>query len=115
MTSVPEPREIAAEWEDLRTLDLVFVNQILATLGLEAGNPSVPDSITLTFGQAMQPILLGSPEVVARKIAELHSIPVKPVARVAMSRERAEELMQVLAKTLAQYDAAIERGRHARA
>lgn len=115
MATDDQMREIALDWGSVDNLPLQFVNQMVAQLGAPAGPQAVPDGISLIFGCASPPILVGSPEAVARKVDELQSVRVQPLGRFIMSRDRAEELLQVLARSLAQYDEIAEAADHARA
>lgn len=108
-------REIDLDWGQVDQLPLQFVNQMIASLGAAAGPAAIPDGIVLILGCASQPVIVGSPESVQRQVDALTTVPVQPLGRYVMSRERAEELLQVLAKTVAQYDEIIEGARHARA
>lgn len=109
-----EMRAVEAEWVGVDDFTLQYINQIVAQLGVVAGDPAVPDSIHLMFGTAAQPVFVGSPERVAALAAQLQVLPIKPVVRLVMSRERAEELLQILVQTLAQYDL-VKDAKHARA
>jgi hypothetical protein len=108
-------RAIEVEWPETVDLPPVFVNQMVASLGASAGPNAVPDSIELLFGMASSPLFVGSDAVVAERLASLTSVPVVPHARLVMSRERAEELLNVLATTLARYDEVVQGAHHARA
>lgn len=108
-------RRVEVEWGNVADVGPTFVNQVIATLGVPAGEASVPDSINLIFGHAAAPLFTGTPEQIHAKVDALQSVLVRPVARLVMSRERAEELLQVLAQTVSQYDAAVQSGRRARA
>ena len=95
-------------------MPLQYVNQMVSQLGVPAGDPAVPDSIHLVFGVVTQPVIVGTPEQVMEKVAQIRVVPIKPVVRLVLSRERAEELLQVLAQTTSQYDM-VKDAKHARA
>ena len=58
----------------------------------------------LTVGQLAPPILLGTEEERRQQARELTYVPVKVVARFALTRTRLEELVKVLAGHLERYD-----------
>jgi hypothetical protein len=61
----------------------------------------------LTVGTVTPPILLGSEEERLRQASQLSYIPIRVVARIAMTRDRLTELIGVLQANLKTFD---ERG-----
>jgi len=58
----------------------------------------------LTLGQMTPPILLGTPEERREQAQKLAYIPVKIVARIAFTRDRLVELIQMLEEHLRKFD-----------
>jgi len=58
----------------------------------------------LSVGQLSPPILLGTPEEQAEQARQLSYVPVKIVARLAMTRQRLSELIGILQTNHATYD-----------
>jgi hypothetical protein len=59
----------------------------------------------VTFGQVSPPILLGTPEQQRKQAQELSYVSAKVIFRLALSRARLKELIDVLQKQLDLYDA----------
>lgn len=62
------------------------------------------NEFVLTLGQVTPPILLGTLEERREQAQKLAYVPVKVVARVAFTRERLVELIEVLQEHLRKYD-----------
>ena len=88
-----EWRQVPVAWVGVEDVPLLFANQVLAQLD-DVGE------ILLTFGQATPPLLLGDDEEKQAQLSNIGFVPVKPVARVAFSRPRLEQLIQLLNETL---------------
>ncbi len=84
------------ENEDVRAL---LANQFLGQLGPQG-------EVLLTFGQLVPPALLGGPEQVAAQLKQYSYLPVKPVARIAITRFGLDEMIRVLKETRDNYDKA---------
>ena len=69
-----------------------------------------PDGIYLAAGHVAPPTLLGTPEEIEKHLDDLgNELPVRVHAHVVISRDRAQELVQLLVETIAKYDAAAGR------
>ena len=99
-------RQVGLRWTGVHDVHPEFIDQIGVGLGAPAGVPAVPDSIVMTLGRVQQPFLVGGPEDIARQAEAIESIDIVTVGRFLMSRERAEELRNVLTTAINQYDAA---------
>lgn len=115
MSGEKKARDVELTWGNVQDLPLNFVNQIVAQLGAPAGPEQVPDGIIVILGHAAPPVIVGSEEAIQRQVDALSSVQVQPLGRFVMSRERAEELLQVLAQSVAQYDEIVAGAKHARA
>jgi len=107
-----EPVSFEPDWSSAEPLPLVPVNQFVTQLGPAAGAQQVPDGIYLTLGTAAPPIFLGSPQRVAQQTSEYGSqVHVAAVARLVLTRERAQEMASLLMTAVSQYDAAAQTGK----
>lgn len=97
---------VRADWSAFEGMPVAWVNQLAAQVGPAAGDERRPDSIALFFGHAEAPLLTGSQEEIRAQVAGLATVRVQPAAKIVMSRERAEELLRIIASTLGQYDTA---------
>jgi hypothetical protein len=85
----PEQVQVPLSWVGIDELPVVFVNQMLGQLD-DRGD------VLLTLGQTTPPALVGDPQEVYAQAQRLAYVPVKPVARVTLSRPRLFELIGVL-------------------
>lgn len=63
------------------------------------------DGFVLTFGQVAPPIILGSEEQQREQLEALAFVPVRPLARFALTEQRVRELIKLLTDNLAVYEA----------
>jgi hypothetical protein len=84
-------------WRDLDQVPVQSANQFLVQVQGIGNAP--PDDILLTAGYVAPPFAL-TPDTT--------SVDVRPIARVSMSRTRAEELVRTLQLSIDQYDRAQE-------
>lgn len=81
-------REIPLTWIGTEELPLLWVNRFVGQ-GLE-------DHFVLTVGQSVDPPLIGTPDEKIAQLEQIAYVPVRPVARLAFSRARCEELIGIL-------------------
>jgi len=81
-------REIPLTWIGTEELPLLWVNRFVGQ-GLE-------DHFVLTIGQSVDPALIGTPEQRIAQLEQIAYVPIRPVARLAFSRARCEELIGIL-------------------
>jgi hypothetical protein len=92
----PEPIEriaVRIAWVGVDDVPIAFVNQVI-------GQIDDRGEVIITFGQATPPVLIGTPEEQQQEAAAVPFVPVRPVARLSMSRTRLQELVGVLNQTL---------------
>ena len=65
----------------------------------------VQQEFIITFGQFSPPIVMGSPEEQKEQVKSKPYLPVKTVARVAMSPERVANLIEALQSNLGKWKA----------
>ena len=97
-------RQVAARWVALRETPVQFIDAAITRLGNPASNRGIPDSIELILGRSEQPLIVGTPEQAAEQMSRVTAIDVLIAGRFVMSRERAEELRDVLNTAMQQYD-----------
>jgi hypothetical protein len=99
---LPEGVPIPVAWEGVDDVPILFVNQVLGQVGQQS-------EVILTFGQVAPPAILGQTrEERERQVRALTHMPIKPIARLALTREGLEQLVGVLQQTLANHDKAQE-------
>lgn len=96
MAEDPEAISIPVVWVGGDETPILLVNQFL---GQFQGNEMI-----ITFGQFAPPALIGTEEERREQVRDISFIPVKVLARFALTRSRLEELIQVLQETLANHD-----------
>ncbi len=81
-------REIPLTWIGAEELPLLWVNRFVGQ--------SLHDHMVLTIGQSVDPPLIGTPQQRIEQLEQIAYVPVRPVARLAFSRARCEELIGIL-------------------
>ncbi|BCM66463.1 MULTISPECIES: hypothetical protein [Streptomyces] len=84
-------------WVGLDDLPLLSSNQVLTQVD--------PDHVFLSFGTATPPVLMGNEEQVRDQAKRINYVPVKGIARLAISRRHLGELIEVLQRTAETFDA----------
>lgn len=87
---------LSVEWIGAEEATIHFANQALGQI-VQRGE------IVLTFGQAVPPILSGTPEQQVEQVRQISSIQAKTVARLVLTPERVRELVDILQVTLDNY------------
>lgn len=64
-----------------------------------------PDEFTLTFGQLVPPMLIGTEEEQRAQARQLSYVPIQVVGRFALTRGRLEQLNRLLTEHLARFPA----------
>lgn len=88
---------ILATWDRVEEIPILLVNQVLGQIGQQG-------EVILTFGQVTLPILTGEPDQQLQQARETPSVPIKPVARLALTRAGLEDLIRILHLTRENYD-----------
>lgn len=89
----PTPVKIPYTWVGYDELPILYANQFLVQYQQER-------SFVLGIGQGTAPPLIGSPEEIAEQIAQIEFVPIKPLLRIALTEEKARELLAVLQASL---------------
>ena len=95
-----ETIEIPVAWIGLDDAQILYANQMI----LQMGAPDHLDEFILTFGQLHPPALLGDPGQQRAQLQSMPFVPVKIVAKLALSEARVRELQAVIAEILGKYD-----------
>lgn len=99
MSEEIEGVNLPVRWVGAEETQLVFANQVLGQVGQQG-------EVVLTFGQLTPPALVGSPAEMAEQIQRIPYIPTKTVARLVITRPGLDQLIDVLQKTVENYDRA---------
>jgi len=89
-------RKIPLTWIGADELPLLWVNRFVGQ--------TLEDHLVLTIGQSVDPALIGTPEDRIAQLEQIAYVPIRPVARLAFSRARCEELIGILNVVLEGYD-----------
>ena len=68
------------------------------------------DGFILSVGQLVPPVLLGNEEEQREQLRELQTVPLHVLARFALTRQRVDQLIDVLVKNRESFDKAIAGG-----
>ncbi len=99
---LPQGEYPPVAWVGVEDVPILFVNQVLGQVGEQS-------EVVLTFGQLAPPAILGqTQEERERQLKGLARIPIKPIARLGMTRAGLEQLITVLQQTLANHNKAQE-------
>lgn len=96
---VRQEAQLPIAWIGSEELPVTLVNQFLGQVGTQ-------DEVILIFGQITPPILLGTPEQQQEQAKEIPFVPVKPVARLGLTKAGLDQLVEVLQQTQSNYDQA---------
>ncbi|MHB8684140.1 MAG: hypothetical protein ACYC9X_07445 [Dehalococcoidia bacterium] len=91
---------IPVAWIGLDDAQIIYVNQLI----LQMGAPDHLDEFILTFGQLHPPALMGDLEQNRAQLQSMPYVPVKVVAKLALSEGRVRELLAVIEEILGKYD-----------
>jgi hypothetical protein len=91
-------RELPLIWENVEDVPVYYANQYICQFS--------QDEFILTIGQMVPPALLGDQEQRERQLEQLEHVPIKPLARVALTYARLVELINVLEANRWQYEQA---------
>jgi hypothetical protein len=84
-------------WEGIEDLPILLANQVIGQVGQHG-------EVILSFGQTAPPVLLGDPEQQREQAKEIPSVPIKPVARLALTREGLDDVIRILNETRDNWD-----------
>jgi hypothetical protein len=93
----PEQVQIPVVWVGVDDMPVLMSNEAVVQ---HAG----PDEFLLTFGLLTPPLLRGTPEEQAEQARSLGYVAIRPVARIGLTRQRLEAVLQVLQENLRKHD-----------
>ena len=102
MDERPHERAIPTTWIGAEDLPVLFVNSFAGQVQPQEG------AFYLSIGQTVPPALIGTPEEQAEQLEQIAYVPIKPIARLALTRSRMQELIAMLQVNLDQYDRMVE-------
>ena len=91
-----EGRQVPLVWENLDSVPVLLANQFIIQ--------HFQDEFIITVGQTVPPAILGDENARAAQLQEITKVSVKPLARIALTRARLTELVQVLEAEREIYD-----------
>jgi hypothetical protein len=95
----PQGIQVPVVWIGVEENPVLYVNQFIGQVGRG-------EEFFLNIGQLTPPPLIGTPEQQQEQAKQIGYVPVKPVARLGLTRLGVEELIGVLQQTLANYEQA---------
>lgn len=101
-----ELHEVQVKWPVEFDLPVRSANQF--AVQLSNGPDGVPEQALLAAGFVAPPLLTGTPESQLEQVRSITELQVTPIALMAMSRARVQELITALTQTLTAWDAAIQ-------
>lgn len=90
--------QLPVSWIGAEDLPVLFANTFVGQVEAEQG------VFFLTIGQIVPPALIGTPEEKVEQLEQISYVPIKPVARLALTRERLKYLIAILQTNLDQHD-----------
>ncbi len=94
---LPDGIQIPLSWEGIEDLPILLANQVIGQVGQQG-------EVILSFGQASPPVLIGDPEQQREQAGEIPFVPIKPVARLALTRVGLDDVIRILSETRANWD-----------
>jgi hypothetical protein len=95
--------EVPMLWVGVDEMSVLTSNQLIGQID--------QDGIYLTFGMATPPLIMApTPEEMRAQVERVGYVPVKPIARIAVSRRHLGELIKVLKQTAENFDRQAELG-----
>ena len=88
---------ILLDWGGVESLPILLANQVIGQVGQQG-------EVIISFGQSSPPILIGTPEQQREQAKEITSLPVTPVARIALTRTGLDEMIRILNETRDNWD-----------
>ncbi len=88
--------ELPLAWVGLDEVPIQFANQFVIQFQ--------PNEFVISIGQATPPAIVGTPDQIAEQIAEVEFVPVRPIARIGLNRDRIVELLAALQANLGNHD-----------
>jgi hypothetical protein len=100
---------VRLDWSEVEQTPAYHVNQVLAQVGPPSSR-GVPDGIYVALGSVAPPVIPADEDRREARLEELADSVLKVMvhARVQLSREALQELIQVLQTTAAQYDETVK-------
>lgn len=93
----PQHRDVPLAWVGYDETPIVYANQFLIQFQPEG-------SFVIGVGQSTPPALIGTAEQVQRQAMEIEFVAVRPLTRVAITKDKMRELIAALEANLANYE-----------
>jgi hypothetical protein len=99
---LPDNIAVPLAWVGYDETPIVYANNFLIQFQHEG-------SFVIGIGQATAPALTGTPEEIAAQAQDIEFIPVRPIARIAVTEDKLRELIQAMEANLQNFEHAKER------
>jgi hypothetical protein len=86
----PEQIQVPLVWTGAEDVPILFGNSFVCQFDADLS------AFIITVGQVTPPALLGPPEALAEQARQIEFVPVRVIARLAVTPSRMNELIQVL-------------------
>lgn len=101
------PHSVMLSWAKAEEMPVLTANQLLAQIDQSHGQP---DAVVLTIGYVPPPIVIGTNDAdTEQKIRAIQEIPVHPLIRISLTRQRLQEWADLLQRTVKNFDTFPER------
>lgn len=91
------PIDVPLVWVGVDELPVHASNQLVAQIAAR-------EEIILSFGHVSPPVILGDPEMRRTQLSQMPYVPITPLARFSLTREKLQEFVDVLAAHVRSYD-----------
>lgn len=103
MDSEPDMIQLPLTWIGLDETPIVSASHFISQFH--------EDLFVVSFGMVSPPVLLGTPEERAEQARAIDYVPVRPVARLGLTRATMERLIGILNENLGRFDEQGDKGR----
>jgi len=93
--------EIPVVWAGVEDTPILYANTFISQF-----DPTSTGAFILTIGQLTPPALLGTQDQVKEQAERVSYVPVRAVARIAITRTKLDELIAILESTKEKFDRA---------
>jgi hypothetical protein len=99
MADEPQSISVPVVWAGVDEVEILYANTFISQW-----DPTSMGSFIITAGQLTPPALIGTPDQVQEQAEQVSFVPVRAVARLAVTRSKLEELIAILQANLEMFD-----------
>jgi hypothetical protein len=93
--------QVPVVWAGVEDVPILYANTFISQF-----DPAATGGFIVTIGQLTPPALIGTPDQVREQAEQVSFVPVRAVARIAMTRSKLDELIALLQLNRDQFDEA---------